>query len=148
MNTLYIADHNPITFLQLVQDSIQKGLYADDSVASYPLFAGLNEITLTVQDEPKRRNDLSEIETVVIQGYDNVPFLLDVQDAILQDFAIVPDSVSLQPPYTVTLVKAAPATLDITPVAVDTRATENAPEEPTAAPKPTAKRKQSKSKEA
>lgn len=143
---LYIADHNPITFLKLVEDAVKDGLYANDSVASYPYLNGLNEITLYRQDKPKQRHELGELNSVYVTAYEPVPFLLDVQDAILQGFEV--EDVSLSPmPLTARLSKPVPATLDITPVVADTPVVEKAPEAPAVAPKP-AKRAKAKSKEA
>lgn len=138
-DTLYIAEHNPITFLKLVEDAILDGLYADDSVASYPYFNGLNEITVRRQDKPVQRHEMKSLETVYVNSYENVAFILDVQDAILQGFEIV--GADLTVPFTAKLVKRVPAKLDLAPVAEAVQAEEQATEAPVEAAKGKPQRK-------
>lgn len=137
-NTRYIMDYNPVLFLQAFEEAVQDGFYADDSVPSYPQLAAPNEITVRQMDTPKQRHDLTGMKTVVIQAYENVPFILNVQDAILQGFYIDVQTVELgitYAPHTVTLYKAAQGVLNVTPVASPTPQVEDAPQSPTEAPK-------------
>jgi hypothetical protein len=134
IKTTVIADHIPGTFMQAFQDRVLDGYYADDTVAGYPYFAFINEVTLARHPQPAQRHDLSEHNTVVIEGYDNVPFMFDVQDAILQGFEVDPQTVVFGTPHSVVLRKPVQAVLDATPVASDTPEEEDAPESTTEAP--------------
>jgi hypothetical protein len=142
-------DYNPVLFLQAFEEAVQDGFYADDSIESYPQLGAPHEITVKQQDKPKQRNDLADFGTVVIQGYESVAFILDVQDAILQGFYIDVQSIATgvtYAPHTVTVCKAVQGVLNVTPVASDTPKAENAPQSATEAPTATKTRK-SKSKE-
>ena len=90
--SVYVSDYNPITFLLAVQDKIRDGFYADETVDGYPYFSSPNEVRLTKSEQPEQRNDLSKVNTVVIESFHPALFVLDVQDAILQGFEIDPDS--------------------------------------------------------
>lgn len=151
MTTRYIMDYNPVLFLQAFEEAVLDGFYADTSVPSYPQLAAPNEITVQRIDKPELRNVLeSHIHTLVIESYDNVLFMLDVQDAILQGFYIDVQTVSIgvtYAPHTVTLRKAVQGVLNVTPVASDTPKTEDAPQSATGAPTATTKQRKTKSKE-
>lgn len=91
-----IVQQNAAQFLVDIQDAVQEGFYANDTVAGYPFLGILNEIVVTAGDKPEIRNKFPEsIHTVHIQGYDNTTFVLDVQDAILQGFRIDAQTVNL-----------------------------------------------------
>lgn len=145
-NTRYVADYNSILFMQAFEEAVQDGYYADDSVTGYPYLLALNEVTLKQMDKPKQRHDLSQIRSVVIQGHDSVPFILDVQDAILQGFYVDGHSVSIGVPHIVTLHKAVQGALDVTPVRQDTPKAVDAPQSVTEAPVATQTTKQRKQK--
>lgn len=137
-DTLYIMDYNPVLFLQAFEEAVLDGFYANDSVIGYPQLAAPNEITVFRTDKPEVRNALeSHVHTVVIEGYDNVSFILDVQDAILQGFYIDVQTVALgvtYAPHTVVLYKAVQGTLAVTPVASPSPQAEDAPQSVTEAP--------------
>lgn len=148
-NTLYIADYNPAQFLQLVEEAIHTGYYADNSVEGFPYLEAPNAITLKQIDQPDQRHDLSTFNTVVIQSHDALSFILDVQDALLQGFYLDVHSVQIgEPftPYTVTLQKAVQATLAVTPVASPTPKEEDAPQSTTEAPTATQAKQPRKNK--
>lgn len=146
MSTLYIQDYNPTLFLLALEEAILDGYYADNSVDGYPFLAAPNAITVKQTDKPEQRNDLSSSRSVVIQGYDNTTFILDVQDAILQGFYVDGLTVDFGAPHTVTLHKAVQGTLDVTPVRQDTQEAPDASQSATEAPKGKQTRK-AKSKE-
>lgn len=119
-----VADHSPVLFLQEVAKRIQDGFYADDSVASAPMFSGINAIQLSRQEEPKQMNDLSKMQTVNLFAYNPSLFMLDYQDAVLQGFDLVPDSVQVHDlPLTLTMVKPK-VTLDVKKVEDEPKAEE------------------------
>ena len=149
-NTRYIMDYNPVLFLQAFEEAVQDGFYADDSVPGYPQLSAPNEITVQQIDKPELRNKLEDdIHTVVIESYDNVLFMLDVQDAILQGFYIDVQTVSLgvtYMPHTVVLRKAAQGVLNVAPVASPTPKVEDAPQSTTEAPTTTPAKQPRKNK--
>lgn len=154
MTIQYVADYNPILFMQAFEEAVNNGLYADTSIESYPqLTAGLNEINLKDIERPQVRNDLDEANTVVIQGYEPIHFILDVQDAILQGFYIDVQSVAIgvnYAPHTVTLHRAPQGAKFSFPVGQGSQEAPNASQSATEAPvatKTTTTRK-AKSKEA
>lgn len=99
MEQVYVTDHSPVTFFAALADKINDGYYADDSTEGFPYFDMINEVKLTRNDKPSQRNDLSKSNTVVITAWHNSTFVLDVQDAILQGFEVVPESIQLGAPH-------------------------------------------------
>lgn len=98
-NTIYITDRNPTAFFEALAEKINEGFYADDSVEGAPHFDMINEVKLTRTDKPSQRNDLKEMHTVNISAFSNTTFVLDIQDAILQGFEIVPESIFISEPH-------------------------------------------------
>lgn len=147
MSTRTILGYNPILFMQELEEAINDGFYADTSIASYPYLDTLCNITVSEQEKPGQRNDLADFNTVVIQGYDSIYFVLDVQDAILQGFYVDTNSTQFGIPYIVTVHRAAQGVLDITPVASDTPTTQDAPQSATEAPTAPKTTRRTKSKE-
>lgn len=106
-NQRHIFSYSPTLFLTEFQEAVLAGLYIDNTVDCYPyLQSALFEVTPHSIEKPSQRNDLSESVTVVIQSYDNVMFMLDVQDAILQGFRIDPNSAQFETLFSVTLQRA------------------------------------------
>lgn len=106
-NQRHIFSYSPALFLGEFQEAVEQGLYIDNSVDCYPyLQSALFEVTPHTMDKPAQRHDLSESVTVVIQSYDGVFFMLDMQDAILQGFKVDQDSVQFDTLYSATLHRA------------------------------------------
>lgn len=141
--TRYVTYHNPAAFFKAVAEEIQQGFYADESVEGYPHFDILNEVKLTKTDTPSIRHDLSGFKEVHITSWHNSLFMLDYQDAVLQGFEVVPDSIKLGDPHTphslvmkpaVSSSKASTSDDMLDALAVGLDALQNAPKEPTEAP--------------
>jgi len=155
--TTIIADLSPELFLNALVDKVKDGFYADDSVVGWPHFNAINEMTLFKSAKPELRNDLSKINTVLVEGYCNATFILDVQDAVLQGFVVEPETTVFGAPHSVVLKrkgaqKATQATVESEPVGEPTEEAETASESVTEAVEEKTQQKQtrgrpSKSKE-
>ncbi len=99
VDTVYVTDHNPALFFAALADQIKAGFYADDSVAGHPHFDILNEVKLTRTDKPSQRHDHTKANEVHISAWHNTNLVLDYQDAVLQGFEVVPESIKLGDPY-------------------------------------------------
>lgn len=135
-----IVEVNSVVFVQQVIAQIKAGYSVQDSVAGWPTIGLPCNVRLFKDQQPVVRNDLSAVHTVVIEGYELMPWLLDVQDAVLQGFSIADE------PKLVDAYKGITLRRSVEEVAQDISAVENVSEELTEPTK--AKRgKQSKSKQ-
>jgi hypothetical protein len=146
IQSTYVADHSPLFFLESLLHKISDGFYADTSVQGYPYFGTINEVKLFRHPKPEVRNDLSGMNEVYIQHYDNTLFILDIQDAALQGFDVVPGPyLSFNTPHgphqvhmkrvkRVSLSEASQSVADTEPVRVDTQEPAIASQELTEAP--------------
>lgn len=130
-----VVEVNPVVFVNKIVEGITNGFYLQNTIAGYPMMGTHFEIRLFETDEPAVRNKLdSEIHTVVVEGYDVMQWLLDVQDVALQGFVATLEGMSVDNYKSITMVKPTPVTFDFG----------TAPEATTEAPKP--KRASAKSK--
>lgn len=133
-NTVNVTSINPASFFENLQKEILDGYYADESVSGSPKFDTIFDVQLTETLAPEQRNDLSRVNKVVIEGFNDTTFLLDVQDAILQGFRIITDSLDIAGHYTPHRVSL--ERVEDTPVGQPTVSSENSSEEATEVPKP------------
>lgn len=109
-----VVEVNPIVFVNKIVEQIAKGFYVQNTIAGYPLVGLPYQIRLFETDEPQVRNKLdSEIHTVVVEGYDIMRWLLDVQDVALQGFDMTVTGASIDNFKSITMVKATPVTFDL-----------------------------------
>lgn len=121
-----VVDINPILFVKKIVEEIGNGFYVQNTIAGYPS-VGLpyNQIRLFEVETPETRNVLSaEIHTVVVEGYDVMRFLLDVQDVAIQGFDMSLTQAVVDNYKSVTMLRATPVSLEAL----------KAPEKPTEAP--------------
>jgi len=131
-----VVEVNPIVFVNKIVEQIAKGFYVQNTIAGYPLVGLPYQIRLFETDEPEVRNKLdSEVHTVVVEGYDIMRWLLDVQDVALQGFVMSLTGASVDNYKSVTMSKPAPVKFDLGIVA------EKPVEAPAAKPKRTTKSK-------
>lgn len=122
-----VVEVNPIVFVNKIVEQIANGFYVQNTIAGYPLVGLPYQIRLFETAEPEVRNKLdSEVHTVVVEGYDIMRWLLDVQDVALQGFVMSLTGASVDNYKSVTMTKPAPVTFDLGVVA----------EKPTAPAKP------------
>lgn len=90
VNRIEVADANPIAFVKEVEKQIQNGFYVTTDIAGYPILGFPMIVALTESDvEPELKNKLDdEVHTVVIEGWNILTFLLDVQNVVLQGFEL------------------------------------------------------------
>lgn len=92
-NKIEVAEANPIQFVKRIAEEIQNGFYVTTDIAGYPILGLPFIVTLTELDEaPEIKNPLGdEIHTVVVEGWNILTFLLDVQNVVQQGFSIDTD---------------------------------------------------------
>lgn len=127
-----VVEVNPVVFVNKILSEIQNGFYVVDTIDGYPVEGLPNYITLFETSEPEPKNIFpSDIDTVVIEGWDTMRWLLDVQDVIVQGFSLADGTVALVDTYKSIVLKRDVA------VPLDGL---KASDSPTEAPKPRAKR--------
>lgn len=94
-DTVYVTSTNPVNFLIEFGKEVKAGAYAYETRECLPGFDLINEVLLIKGDKPEQRHDLSSVEQVYIQGFNEVTFLQDVQDAFLQGFEVDPQTVDI-----------------------------------------------------
>jgi len=94
VNTIQVAEGNPIVFFQEIQKHIQNGFYVTQDIAGYPVMGWPSYITLFEIDEPELKNKLDDsVHTVVVEGWNILTFLLDLQNVVQQGFEMDPNKV-------------------------------------------------------
>lgn len=114
-----VVEINPVVFVNKIVEHIADGFYVQNTLAGYPS-TGLPyyAIRLFKTEAPTVRNTLdSEVHTAVVEGYDIMRWLLDVQDVALQGFDMAVTGASVDNYKSVTMTKRKPMTFDLgTPV--------------------------------
>lgn len=89
-NKIEVAEANPIVFVQRVAEEVRNGFYVTRDIQGYPVQGLPMYITLTESDdEPEITHKLEDdIDTVVVEGWDILQFLLDIQNVVLQGFTV------------------------------------------------------------
>ena len=98
-DTLYVTEINPHVFIEKLVENIKAGYYVTDTITGIPTLDLINEVELTRTDKPSQRTNFDEYETVVVSSYSDLLFLLDIQDAVLQGFEVVPGTFDVAPPH-------------------------------------------------
>ena len=100
MTDIYVTHPNPVNFLKDLAERFKDGYYADDTVAGAPHLQIINEIRLTKSDKPDNRHDYSSVKELHITSWNDTDFILNYQDAVLQGFELVDDSLQIAGPVT------------------------------------------------
>lgn len=131
-----VVEVNPIVFVNKIVEQIAKGFYVQNSISGYPLVGLPYQIRLFETEAPEIRNKFdSEIHTVVVEGYDIMRWLLDVQDLALQGFVMTLTGASVDNYKSVTMTKPTPVTFDLG-VVVEKPTAPTAPAKPKRGTKP------------
>ncbi|WYV99502.1 hypothetical protein NoPa_00163 [Pseudomonas phage vB_PpuM-NoPa] len=90
VNKIEVAEANPVQFLKRISEEIQNGFYVTTDIAGYPIQGLPFIITLSeLEEAPEVKTPLGdEIHTAVVEGWNILDFLLDVQSAVLQGFSL------------------------------------------------------------
>lgn len=108
-----VVEVNPLVFVNKIVEQIHNGFFVQNSIPGYPLVGLPFQIRLFETEAPKVRNVLpDEIHTVVVEGYDIMQWLLDVQDVAVQGFNVTLTGASVDNYKSITLVKVVPVSLD------------------------------------
>lgn len=109
-----VVEVNPIVFVKTITEQIRNGFYVQNSIVGYPVVGLPYQIRLFETAEPVVRNKLSdEIHTVVVEGYDIMQWLLDVQDVALQGFEMSLVQAVVDNFKSITMTKPAPVQFDL-----------------------------------
>lgn len=115
-NFVDVVEVNPILFVKRIVEQIAKGFHVQNSIAGYPVMMLPNQIRLFETEAPAIRNPLADdIHTVVVEGYDVMRWLLDVQDVALQGFTVNVANAVVDNYKSVTMIKAVPLKFELTP---------------------------------
>lgn len=121
-NYVDVVEVNPLVFVNKIVEQIRNGFYVQNTIPGYPLVGLPYQIRLFETDTPAIRNELhSDIHTVVIEGYDIMQWLLDVQDVALQGFTMNMTGASVDNYKSVTMFKPEPVKFDLAPEPVKTK---------------------------
>lgn len=143
-DSIELVDTNPVLVVKQIVEAVQQGYYANNSIEGYP---SLNtfpaRIRLFKTDKPAKR--ISVVETtdkVTLENYEQVNWVLDIQDVALQGFDVLVDSISVgnlmsctmsrakaivEPPKAVKTDATPEVTQDVAPEVVDKPTPEVAP---------------------
>lgn len=107
-----VVEVNPILFVKSIVEQIQNGFYVQNSIVGYPVVGLPYQIRLFETDAPTVRNLLDPaIHTAVVEGYDIMLWLLDVQDVAVQGFEMQTEVATVDNFKSITMVRRAPASL-------------------------------------
>ena len=113
-NFVDVVEVNPIMFVKNIVAQIKNGYYVQNRIEGYPVIGLPYQIRLFETDTPEVRNKLGdEFHTAVVQGYDVMRFLLDVQDVVLQGFDMDLKDAVFDNLKSVNLVRPKPVTFDL-----------------------------------
>lgn len=109
-----IVEVNPIVFVKKIVEQISQGFYVQNSIVGYPIVGLPYQIRLFQTEAPEVRNKLAdEVHTVVVEGYDIMRWLLDVQDVALQGFDMSLTQAVVDNYKGITMIKAVPVQFDL-----------------------------------
>lgn len=93
--TFVITETNPAIFVQALEGAIKDGFYVQNTNAGAPSLATLLEIVLFSDPVPEAKpSKFGDGEEICISHYESLPFLLDVQNAILLGYSAIIESVN------------------------------------------------------
>jgi hypothetical protein len=85
-NFVDVVEVNPIVFVKQIVEQIAKGFYVQNTIAGCPVMMLPYQIRM-FDTKPAVKNTLhADVHTAVVEGYDAMLWLLDVQDVALQGF--------------------------------------------------------------
>lgn len=112
-NFVDVVEVNPIMFVKQIVEQIGKGFYVQNTIPGYPLM-GLPYQIRMFDTKPTIKNALhADVHTAVVEGYDVMLWLLDVQDIALQGFTMDLTGAVVDAFKSVTLKKAVPVKFDL-----------------------------------
>lgn len=103
---------NPICLLLEVQDAIDQGYRVENTIKGYPMLNTiLKEISVfkPIEDVPDVAPLVPAPDSILIQEYEPMVFMLGVQKAILQGYRVDPAAVSFDTLKVANLIKAVEA---------------------------------------
>lgn len=103
---LNLINTNPVNLVKEIVDGIKQGYYVNTSIEGYPYLNTYPcRITLHAGDKPAKRHEAEGIDSIVIASYDQLQWLLDIQDLVLQGMDIDVDSLHTNGFYQVQMVR-------------------------------------------
>ena len=107
-----VVEVNPILFVKSIVEQIHNGFHVQNSIVGYPVVGLPYQIRLFDGAAPTIRNKMpDEIHTAVVEGYDMMLWLLDVQDLAVQGFEVQTEVAVVDNFKSVTMIRRAPASL-------------------------------------
>jgi hypothetical protein len=112
-----VVEVNPILFVKQIVKQIHRGFYVQNSIAGYPVMGLPYQIRMfEAAEAPAVRNKMEDtIHTVVVEGYDVMLWLLDVQDMAVQGFDMSLTQAVVDNFKSITMIKAEPLKFELTP---------------------------------
>lgn len=111
-NFVDVVEVNPILFVKKIVEQIGNGFYVQNTIAGYPLMGLPYQIRMFEVEAPAIRSVLHpDVHTAVVEGYDVMLWLLDVQDVAIQGFDMSLKQAVVDNYKSVTLLKATPVSL-------------------------------------
>lgn len=111
-----VVEVNPIVFVKEIVRQIHRGFYVQNTIKGYPTVGLPYQIRLFETEAPTVRNPLpAEIHTAVVEGYDIMQWLLDVQDMAVQGFDMSLTQAVVDNYKSITMVKHEPLKFELTP---------------------------------
>lgn len=111
-----VVEVNPILFVKEIVRQIRKGFYVQNSIEGCPTVGLPYQIRLFETAEPAVRNKMDkEIHTAVVEGYDIMFWLLDVQDLAIQGFDMVLEHAEVGNFKSISMKRSEPVKLDLAP---------------------------------
>jgi hypothetical protein len=94
-DTVLVTSANPVTFLLEVAKEVKQGYYAYETRECMPHIDIVNEVLLIRGEKPAQRNDFSKVQQVYVQAHNEIAFLQELQDAVLQGFEVDVNAVDI-----------------------------------------------------
>lgn len=108
-----VVEVNPIVFVKEIVRQVRKGFYVQNTITGYPTLGLPYQIRLFETSEPAVRNALDkDIHTAVVEGYDIMTWLLDVQDLAVQGFDMELKDAVVDNFKSITMKRSAPVSLE------------------------------------
>lgn len=107
-DSIELVDANPVVLVKQIVDAVNKGYYANLSIEGYPSLKSFPaRIRMFKGERPAKRIGTSEAsDNIVLESYEQVEWVLDIQDLVLQGFTVNTDSVVVGNLMACTMVRA------------------------------------------
>lgn len=108
-----IVEVNPIMFVKKISEAVSHGFYVQNTMAGFPVMGMPMVIRLFETEAPAIVKPIAaEEQRVLIEGYSIMEFLLEVQDAALQGYAMAISGATVDNYKGVWMEKAIPVTFE------------------------------------